>query len=73
MRREKLRGSEAMPDATANLFHADIAKAFVTSHIDRLVADGYAEWDVLTNGYIEVRFHTGETFILAEAAIIRIA
>jgi hypothetical protein len=71
MRRDKLRGSEAMADATANVVHPDMAKAFVTSHIGRLVADGYAGWDVLTNGDIEVHFHMGETFILAEAAITR--
>jgi hypothetical protein len=73
MRREKVRGTQATANTAAGLVHADAAKAFVTRYIGRLVADGYAEWDVLTNGDVEVRFHTGETFILAEAVIIRIA
>jgi hypothetical protein len=73
MRREKLRGAEATPDAIGDLIHAGRAKARVMSYVGQLVADGYAEWDVLKNGDIELRFHTGETFILAETTIIRTA
>ena len=49
MRREKLRRTEAAPDAIADLIHADTAKALVMTYVGQLVADGYAEWDMLEN------------------------
>ena len=73
MRREKLRGTEATTDAIADLICNDDAKALVMNYVGRFVADGYAEWDVLTNGDVELRFHTGEVFILGEMTVIRIA
>jgi hypothetical protein len=73
MRRDKFRGTEAKGDAAASLVHADAARALVTGYIRRLVADGYAEWSPLANGDVEVRFRTGEAFVLTETAIIRIA
>ena len=72
-RREKLCGTDAASDAIAGVFHADPAKALVMSYVRRLVVDGYAEWDMLENGDIRLRFQTGETFLLARAMIIRIA
>jgi hypothetical protein len=36
-------------------------------------ADGFAVWVLLDNGEIELRFSTGETFILAEKVIVRLA
>jgi len=72
MRREKLRGTEGAPDAIAGLIHADAAKALVMTYIGQLVADGYAEWDMLENGEVQLRCHTGETFLLAETTIVRI-
>jgi hypothetical protein len=41
--------------------------------VGRFVTDGYAEWDVLDNGDIQLRFNTGETFLLAETVIVRLA
>lgn len=80
MRREKLRGTEAKPDAIAGLIHADTAKAIVMTYIGQLVADGYAQWDMLENGDVQLRerdvqlrCHTGEIFLLAETMIVRIA
>ena len=52
---------------------ADPAKALVMTYVRRLVVDGYAEWDVVENGDIQLRFHTGETFLFARTMIIRIA
>ena len=72
-RRERLCGTDATSDGIASLFHADPAKALVMTYVRRLVVDGYAEWDVLENGDIQLRFHTGETFLLARTMIIRIA
>ena len=43
------------------------------TYVRRLVVDGYAEWGVLENGDIQLRFHTGETFLFARTMIIRIA
>jgi hypothetical protein len=73
MRREKLCGTDATSDAIAGLFRADPAKALVMTYVRRLVVDGYAEWDMLENGDIQLRFQTGETFLLARTMIIRIA
>lgn len=67
------RRTEAMPDAIAGLGHADPAKARVMVYLGRLVADGHAEWHKCENGDIRLRFHTGETFLLAGTMIIRIA
>ena len=73
MRREKLCGIDATSDAIAGVFHADPAKALVMSYVRRLVVDGYAEWDMLENGDIQLSFRTGETFLLAPTMITRIA
>ena len=73
MRREKLRRTEAAPDAIADLIHADTAKALVMNYIGQLVADGYAEWDMLENGDVQLRCRSGEIFLLAETVIVRIA
>ena len=52
---------------------ADHAKAFVMTCLARLVADGCAAWERLANGDIRLCFSTGETFLLTEAGIIRLA
>jgi hypothetical protein len=72
-RRERLCGTDAASDGIASLFHADPAKALVMTCVRRLVADGYAECDMLENGDIRLHFQTGETFLLARTMIIRIA
>jgi len=53
--------------------NADAAKALVMSYVCLLVANGCAEWDLLDNGDIRLSFNTGETFLLAEKVIIRLA
>ncbi|MCA6110753.1 hypothetical protein [Bradyrhizobium cenepequi] len=55
------------------LAYADPAKARVMAYFRRLVADGYAEWQMLENGDIRLRFRSGETYLLAQTAVIRIA
>jgi hypothetical protein len=45
----------------------------VVTYIRRLVADGFAAWDVLDNGDIEVRFTSGESYLLGENTILRLA
>ena len=73
MRREKLHGTDAAPDAVAGLIHAGMAKALVMTYVEQLVANGYAEWDMLDNGDVELRCHSGGIFLLAETMIVRIA
>ena len=68
---EKLCGADTTSDAIAGLFHADPAKELVMTYVRRLVVDGYAEWDMLENGDIQLSFQTGETFLLARTKIIR--
>ena len=43
---------------------ADPAKQYVMSCLAGLVLDGIAEWDVFHNGDIELRFKSGERYIL---------
>jgi hypothetical protein len=52
---------------------ANPAKTVVLAAIGTQVAAGHAEWKTLETGEIELRLVTGETFLLAEAAIIRLA
>jgi hypothetical protein len=72
-KREKLVGTDPTSDAIAGLIHADPAKALVMTYVGKLVADGYAEWHMLENGDIQLRFHTGETYLLAKTMITRLA
>jgi len=37
------------------------------------VAGGYAEWAMHDNGEVEVRFTSGETYLLAGTTILRLA
>jgi hypothetical protein len=55
------------------IVHADPAKAFVLACISQLVVDGHARWLRLDNGDIRLTFNTGETFLLANAVIVRVA
>lgn len=71
--RRKLPGTEEAIDALVALAHDDPDKAFVMKYIGQLVADGYAEWAMLDNGEVEVRFTSGETYLLAETTILRLA
>jgi hypothetical protein len=68
-RRRRPRGT----DALAEPFHADPTKALVMDYFKQLVADGFAKWAMLDSGDIQLRFNTGETFLLTETAITRLA
>ena len=72
-RRPRLGAAKAASDAIAGLVHADPAKALVMTSIGQLVADGYAEWTMLDDGDIELSFNSGETFLLGERVVIRLA
>jgi hypothetical protein len=72
MRRETIRGAAATPDDISGRFYANRAKALVMTYIGQFVSDGFAEWRVLEIGDVELRFFTGEVFLLADATITRI-
>jgi hypothetical protein len=69
----KLPGTEKAIDALAALVQDNPDKALVMTYIGQLVADGYAEWDMLDTGEIEVRFSSGEAYLLAKTTILRLA
>jgi hypothetical protein len=71
--RRALSGTKVTPDAITAVSHADLAKMLVLKYVGQLVADGFAELDMLDNGDFQLRFNTGETFLLAETGIIRLA
>jgi len=55
------------------LVRSDPAKVKVMGHLRKLVADGFAEWQTLDDGTIRLRLITGETYLLEQATITRIA
>jgi hypothetical protein len=64
---------EATSDAIAFLMQSDPAKIKVMGYLRKLVADGFAEWQTLDSGTIRLRLMTGETFLLEQATITRVA
>jgi hypothetical protein len=60
-------------NAIAGLARADPDKALVMTYVGQLVANGYAHWAMLDDGKIELSFNSGETFLLAERMVIRLA
>ncbi len=60
-------------DAFVALASDNPDKALVMTYIGQLVADGFAVWERLDNGEVEVRFTSGETYLLAETTILRLA
>jgi hypothetical protein len=69
--RRRLSGTEEAVDALVALAWDNPDKALVVGYIGQLVAAGFAIWDMLDNGEIEVRFTSGETYLLTETAILR--
>ncbi|AKU97917.1 hypothetical protein AKJ09_04581 [Labilithrix luteola] len=51
----------------------DPDKAVVISYIGELVVDGLAVWDLLQSGDVEVRLASGETYLLGESTVLRLA
>jgi hypothetical protein len=52
---------------------ADPIKEYVSSCLSRLVLEGIAEWDMVDNGDIELRFKSGETYLLGDEVVTRTA
>lgn len=70
--RRKLSGTTASETLVA-LSQDQPDKALVMEYIGQLVADGHAEWEVLDNGEVEVRFTTGEIYLFSKTTILRLA
>ena len=70
--RRRLSGTEEAIDGLVALAKDNPDKALVMTYIGQLVADGFAVWDMLDNGEIEVRFTSGETYLLAETTVLRL-
>lgn len=68
-----LPGAGAAVAEVVALAQSNPDKALVMAHIGQLVADGFAAWETLDTGEIEVRFASGETYLLAETTILRLA
>jgi hypothetical protein len=71
-RREKSCGTTATLRGFPEHFHHDPAKSLVMRHLGQLVSDGFAEWRTLADNAIELRFMSGEVFLLAEKTITRV-
>ena len=72
-RLEKRVGVGVTSDAIAARVQADPAKVKVMDYLRKLVAEGFAEWQTLDDGTIRLRLVTGETYLLEQATITRIA
>ncbi|MET0679063.1 MAG: hypothetical protein ABW175_24960 [Bradyrhizobium sp.] len=69
----KLPGTEKAVETFVALGQDQPDKALVMKYIGQLVVDGYAEWEMLDNGEVEVRFTSGEIYLLSKAAVLRLA
>jgi hypothetical protein len=72
-KRDRLRAAKVTPGAIARAVYRNPDKALVMTAIGQLVADGHAEWTMLDDGDVELNFNSGETFLLAERVVIRLA
>ena len=72
LRRKRL-GAEKAVESLDALGADQPDKSLVMKYIGQLVADGYAEWDIRDNGDVEVRFTSGEVYLLSKATILRLA
>jgi hypothetical protein len=65
-------GTTAILDGIPERFRHDPAKALVMTYLGQLVSDGFAEWRILEDDEVELRFVSGEVFLLAETTITRV-
>jgi hypothetical protein len=71
--REKRLLKKVTAETIADFAQTDSAKARMMAYFRELVAGGYAEWQMLENGTIRLRFKTGETYLLEKTTITRTA
>jgi hypothetical protein len=66
-------GTKIALAAVPGIADADPTKARVLTYVGNFVANGQAQWQMLDNGDIELRFNTGEIFLFAEKTVTRVA
>jgi hypothetical protein len=66
-------GTLASVDDVAARFSDDPAKSLVMMYLSQFVNDGYGEWHARDNGDLELRFVTGEIFLMADTTMTRLA
>jgi hypothetical protein len=71
-RRRKYCRTAMARDGIVGCIYADPAKTLVMTYIGKLVCAGHAEWRALENGEVELRFFTGEMFLLADTTVTRL-
>jgi hypothetical protein len=72
IRRDKSCGTATTLDGIPERFRCDPAKSLVMTYLGQFVSDGFAEWRMLEDDEVELRFVSGEVFLLAETTITRI-
>lgn len=72
--RDEACGTLASVDDVAGRFGGDDpAKTLVMTYLSQFVNDGYAEWHTRDDGDLELRFVTGEIFLMADTTMTRLA
>jgi hypothetical protein len=72
-KQNRIRAAKVASGAIAGAVYSDPDKALVMTAIGQLIADGHAAWTLLEDGDVELSFNSGETFLLAERVVIRVA
>lgn len=65
-------GASTAPDSRESCLHSDPEKALAMRVLGDFVAQSLAEWERRDTGEIELRWKTGETFLLSDTTIRRI-
>jgi hypothetical protein len=71
--RNEAGGTLASADDVVARFSDDPAKSLVMMYFSQFVSGGYAEWHARDDGDLELRFVTGEIFLLADTTMTRLA
>ncbi len=71
-KRERLCATEMTSRRPLPRPRSDSTKALVIKYFEWFAACGLADWDACENGDIHLRFHTGETFRLADTCVVRL-
>lgn len=72
-KRRRFPGTHTALEAFAGLAGGDPDKTLVLSYVGQLAADGFAILKLLDNGEIEARLVSGETYLLSQTTILRLA
>lgn len=71
--RRKIRGTKNAVAPFVAFGQDQSDKVLVMAYISQVVVDGHAEWELLDNGEVEIRFTTGEIYLFSKNTILRLA